>query len=74
MGNNLKEIRTKISSVKSTQKTTRAMKLVSTSKLKKAEEMAKRSRAFHDRLNEVFEDVISKMKVRGLETSIVVFL
>ena len=43
------------------------MKLVSTSKLKKAEEMAKRSRAFHDRLNEVFEDVISKMKVRGLE-------
>lgn len=67
MGNNLKEIRTKISSVKSTQKTTRAMKLVSTSKLKKAEEMAKRSRAFHDRLNEVFEDVISKMKVRGLE-------
>ena len=67
MGNNLKEIRTKISSVKSTQKTTRAMKLVSTSKLKKAEEMAKRSRAFHDRLNEVFEDVVSKMRVRGLE-------
>ncbi len=43
------------------------MKLVSTSKLKKAEEMAKRSRAFHDRLNEVFEDIVSKMQVRGLE-------
>ena len=43
------------------------MKLVSTSKLKKAEEMAKRSRALHDMLNEVFEDVVSKMRVRGLE-------
>lgn len=67
MGNNLKEIRTKIGSVKNTQKTTRAMKLVSTSKLKKAEEMAKRSRAYADKLNEVFEDIVSKIQQRGLE-------
>lgn len=67
MGNNLKEIRKQISSVKNTQKTTRAMKLVSTSKLKKAEEMAKRSRLFANKLNEVFDEVLSKVKVRGLE-------
>lgn len=67
MGNNLKEIRKQIGSVKNTQKTTRAMKLVSTSKLKKAEEMAKRSRLFANKLNEVFDEVLSKVKLRGLE-------
>lgn len=67
MGNNLKEIRTKIGSVKNTQKTTRAMKLVSTSKLKKTEEMAKRSRVYADKLNDVFEDILSKIQTRGLE-------
>ncbi|PAF44215.1 ATP synthase F1 subunit gamma [Helicobacter sp. 11S02596-1] len=67
MGNNLKEIRKQIGSVKNTQKTTRAMKLVSTSKLKKAEEMAKRSKVFANKLNEVFNDILSKIKIRGLE-------
>ncbi|PAF49899.1 F0F1 ATP synthase subunit gamma [Helicobacter sp. 12S02232-10] len=67
MGNNLKEIRKQIGSVKNTQKTTRAMKLVSTSKLKKAEEMAKRSKIFANKLNEVFNDILSKIKNRGLE-------
>ncbi|PAF52731.1 ATP synthase F1 subunit gamma [Helicobacter sp. 13S00477-4] len=67
MGNNLKEIRKQIGSVRNTQKTTRAMKLVSTSKLKKAEEMAKRSKVFALKLNEVFDDILSKIKTRGLE-------
>ena len=67
MGNNLKEIRTKIGSVKNTQKTTRAMKLVSTSKLKKAEEVAKKSRAYANKLNDIFEDILSKIQIRGLE-------
>lgn len=67
MGNNLKEIRKKIGSVKNTQKTTRAMKLVSTSKLKKAEEMAKRSKVFASKLNEVFNNILCKMKTRGLK-------
>lgn len=67
MGNNLKEIKTKIESVKNTQKTTRAMKLVSTSKLKKAEEMAKRSRIYANKLNDIFEDIVSKIQVRGLD-------
>ncbi|PAF41855.1 ATP synthase F1 subunit gamma [Helicobacter sp. 11S03491-1] len=67
MGNNLKEIRKQIGSVKNTQKTTRAMKLVSTSKLKKAEEMARRSKVFANKLNEVFDNILSKVKIRGLE-------
>lgn len=66
MGNGLKEIRKKISSVNNTKKTTRAMKLVSTSKLKKAEEMAKRARIFADKLNEVFYDMMKRIKFSGL--------
>ena len=53
MGNNLKDIRKQISSVLNTQKTTRAMKLVSTSKLKKADEMARRSRMYANKIVEV---------------------
>jgi len=41
---NLKDIKRKIGSVKNTQKTTRAMKLVSTAKLMKAKLAAERSR------------------------------
>ncbi|CBG39696.1 ATP synthase F1 subunit gamma [Helicobacter mustelae] len=68
MGNNLKEIRKKIASVQNTQKTTRAMKLVSTSKLKKAEEMARQSRLYAEKLNEIFDDLIIKLKSRGLNS------
>ncbi len=66
MSNSLKEIRKKISSVNNTKKTTRAMKLVSTSKLKKAEEMASRARLFSDKLNEVFYDMMFRVKKIGL--------
>ncbi len=68
MGNNLKEIRKKITSVQNTQKTTRAMKLVSTSKLKKAEEMARQSHLYAQKLNEVFEDIIQKLSMRGIDS------
>ncbi|STQ86988.1 F0F1 ATP synthase subunit gamma [Helicobacter muridarum] len=66
MGNGLKEIRKKISSVNNTKKTTRAMKLVSTSKLKKAEEMARRARAFENKLNEVFYDMMKRVRFSGI--------
>ena len=56
MGGNLKDIRRKITSVKNTQKTTRAMKLVSTSKLKKTEELARRSKVYSQKLNEMFDE------------------
>ncbi|EEO26642.1 F0F1 ATP synthase subunit gamma [Helicobacter winghamensis] len=65
MGNNLKDIRKQISSVLNTQKTTRAMKLVSTSKLKKAEEMARRSRMYAGKIVEVLEEI--KVKVASGE-------
>lgn len=68
MGSNLKEIRKKITSVQNTQKTTKAMKLVSSSKLKKAEELARRSKMYAKQLNTMFDDVISKVRTRGLNS------
>ncbi|WP_104732279.1 ATP synthase F1 subunit gamma [Helicobacter salomonis] len=67
MGGSLKDIRKKIVSVKNTQKTTRAMKLVSTSKLKKTEEVAKRSRVFAQKLTEVVGDICAKIKARNVK-------
>ncbi len=58
---NLKEIKRKISSVKGTQKTTRAMKLVSSAKLKKAEEVAKRSKIYATKLTELLGEIAQKM-------------
>ena len=57
MGNNLKDIRKQISSVLNTQKTTRAMKLVSTSKLKKADEMARRSKVYANKIVSVLGEI-----------------
>ncbi|MCI7765653.1 ATP synthase F1 subunit gamma [Helicobacter sp.] len=67
MGNNLKDIRKQISSVLNTQKTTRAMKLVSTSKLKKADEMARRSKTYANKIVEVLGEI--KAKVAGGENT-----
>jgi F-type H+-transporting ATPase subunit gamma len=58
---NLKEIKRKISSVKGTQKTTRAMKLVSSAKLKRAEEIAKRSKIYASKLTELLSEIAQKM-------------
>ena len=58
---NLKEIKRKISSVKGTQKTTRAMKLVSSAKLKRAEEVAKRSKTYAAKLTELLSEIAQKM-------------
>lgn len=68
MGSNLKEIRKKITSVQNTQKTTKAMKLVASSKLKKAEELAKRSKIYANQLNAMLDDVVSKVRSRGLQS------
>ena len=65
MGNSLKEIRKEIASIKNIQKTTRAMKLVANSKLKKAVEAAKRRRIYATKLNEVFNDIIQKTLSNG---------
>lgn len=67
---NLKEIQRKIKSVSNTQKTTRAMKLVSTAKLRRAKELAERSKVFASKLNEVITEIstrISCQKIGGIE-------
>lgn len=61
MGNNLKDIRKQISSVLNTQKTTRAMKLVSTSKLKKADEMAMHSKMYAGKIVEVIAEIKARV-------------
>lgn len=65
MGNSLKEIRGKIASIKNIQKTTRAMKLVANSKLKKAVEAARRSRIYAKKINEVFNEIVQKTLSNG---------
>jgi len=71
---NLKEIKVQIHSVKGTQKTTRAMKLVSQAKLKRAEELAKRSRIYAQKLDELVSEIayeINTSKVGGAESRFV---
>jgi len=66
---NLKDIQRKIKSVSSTQKTTRAMKLVSTAKLRRAEELAKRSRLFAEKTNQMIAELAGRIncyKVGGV--------
>lgn len=65
MSNSLKEIRQQITSVKNVQKTTRAMKLVANSKLKKAVEVAKRSKIYDEKLNKVFLEIVQKISLCG---------
>ena len=67
---NLKEIQRKIKSVSNTQKTTRAMKLVSTAKLRRAKELAERSKVFAQKLNEVISEISTRIqcqKIGGIE-------
>jgi F-type H+-transporting ATPase subunit gamma len=67
---NLKEIKRKIGSVKNTQKTTKAMKLVSSAKLKRTEELARRSRVYAAKLTELLNEIAQKMQqnnVGGLD-------
>jgi len=64
---NLKEIKRKITSVKNTQKTTNAMKLVSSAKLKRTEALAKRSRVYAAKLTELIEEIAQKMQQSNAE-------
>ena len=59
---NLKDIKLQIKSVKNTEKTTKAMKLVSNVKLKNTKEAAMRSRAYAVKINEVLSKISEHMK------------
>jgi len=62
---NLKDIKRKIKSVKNTQKTTRAMKLVSSAKLRRTEELAKRSRVYATKLTEMIDEIAIQLQRLG---------
>jgi len=67
---NLKDIQRQIKSVSNTQKTTRAMKLVSTAKLRRAEELAKRSSLYAQKMNQVIAEIAGRIKcskIGGIE-------
>ena len=64
---NLKEIKRKIGSVKNTQKTTNAMKLVSSAKLKRTEELAKRSKVYAAKLTDLLNEIAQKMQNSNAE-------
>lgn len=64
---NLKEIKRKIGSVKNTQKTTNAMKLVSSAKLKRTEELARRSRVYAAKLTELLNEIAQKMQQNNVD-------
>ena len=58
---NLKEIKNRINSIKSTQKITRAMKMVAAAKVKKAENTVKASRPFTEELNNMFKKMLDSV-------------
>ena len=57
---NLKDIKNRIKSIKSTGKITQAMKMVAAAKVKKAESAAKESRAYSEYLVKIFAELIGE--------------
>lgn len=65
---NLKEIKLKIGSVKNTQKTTKAMKLVSSAKLTRTRQLSEQARSYARKINDVLSDIaarVSKVQDEG---------
>jgi len=62
---NLKTLKTRIKSVKSTQKMTKAMKMVAASRLKKAKQAVESSRPFSDKIAEMIQSLASNIATRG---------
>ena len=65
---NLKEIKVKIGSVKNTQKTTKAMKLVSSAKLTRTRQLSEQARSYARKINDVLSDIaarVSKVQDEG---------
>jgi len=58
---NLKELKNQIGSVKGTQKTTKAMQLVSTAKLRRAEIALKNSREYAKKMEELISSIAAKV-------------
>ena len=61
----LKEIRVRINAVKNIQKITKAMKMVSAAKMKKAQDRVLATRPYANKLNELMEQLISLVDISG---------
>lgn len=60
----LKAIRRRVASVKNTQKITRAMKLVSAAKLRRAQQAAESTRPFAEAINEIIGRIASRVETK----------
>ena len=60
---NLKELKTRISSVKSTQKITSAMKMVAASRLKRAQEAAEAARPYAERMERMVHSMLENQQL-----------
>ncbi|MCI1273929.1 MAG: ATP synthase F1 subunit gamma [Clostridiaceae bacterium] len=65
---NLKDIKTRIASVQSTKKITRAMKMVAAAKVKRAENTVKASRPFTNELSSMFKKLLNSVGTYNSET------
>jgi F-type H+-transporting ATPase subunit gamma len=65
----LKAIRTRIASVKNTQKITKAMKLVAAARLRRAQDAVVAARPYAQRLNEVLGDVTARLQLEADDAS-----
>ncbi len=62
---NLKILKTRIKSVKSTQKMTKAMKMVAASKLRKAKQAVETSRPYAEKIDELITNLAGNINIRG---------
>ena len=68
MSGQLKEVRERIRSVKSTQQITRAMKMVSAAKLRKATDAIVQMRPYADKQNEILKNILSNLDGDAIST------
>ena len=62
MGANLKEVRLRIASVKSTQQITKAMKMVSAAKLRRAQQAITQMRPYANKLDSMLKNILSNLE------------
>ena len=62
MAGNLKEVRERIQSVKNTQQITKAMKMVSAAKLRKAQTAVQQMRPYADKLDRMLRNILSNLE------------
>ncbi|KAG8464499.1 hypothetical protein KFE25_009867 [Diacronema lutheri] len=67
MGDNIRELRTRIGSIKNTKKITSAMKLVAAAKVRRAQDAVLRSRPFTETLEKVIGGLVQRLKNEGLD-------